>query len=88
MPLLNTPNNIHTQLSILLQRVLPMRRNSIRQRKISRNGIHHHLAHFVVFGGVGVDILHAAETGVGLRVVVEGADGFDDVFAEFVDLEG
>ena len=32
VPLLNAANDIHTQLSILLQCVLPVRRNSIAQR--------------------------------------------------------
>lgn len=58
MPLLDTPNDIHAQLPVLLQRILPMLRNRIAERQIARNGIDHHLAHLIVLARVRVHVLH------------------------------
>ena len=58
VPLLNAANDIHAQLPILLQRILPMGGNGIAQGQISRDAVDHHLAHLVVLARVGVDVLH------------------------------
>ena len=87
VPLLDTANDVHTQLSILLQRILPVRRDGITQGQVSRHAADHHLAHLVVFARVGVDVLHPPQARVGFVVVVEGAHGLDDVVAQLGDLE-
>ena len=87
VPLLNAANDIHTQLPILLQRVLPVRGDGIAQGQVPRDAVDHHLAHLIVFARVRVDVLHPPQAGVGLIVVVERADGLDDVIAQLGDLE-
>ena len=87
MPLLNAANDIHTQLPILLQRVLPVRGNGIAQGQVPRDAVDHHLAHRIVFARVCVNVLHPPQAGVCLIVVVECADGLNDVIAQFRDLE-
>jgi len=64
-----------------------MLRNSIAERQEARDAIHHHFAHDVVFVCVGVHVLHPSKARVGFVVVVEGADGLDDVFTKLGDLE-
>lgn len=87
VPLLNAANDIHTQLSILLQRVLPMRRDRVAQSQVSRDAIDHHLAHLIIFARVRVDILYPPQAGVCFIVVVEGAHSLHDVIAQLGDLE-
>ena len=87
MPLLNAANDIDTQLPILLQRVLPVRRDSVAQRQVSCDAVDHHLAHLIVFARVRVDVLHAPQARVCLVVVVECAHSLHDVVAELGDLE-
>lgn len=87
MPLLNAANDIHTQLSILLQRVLPVRRDGIAQRQVSCNAVDHHLAHLIVFARVCVDVLHTPQARICLVVVVERAHSLHDVVTQLGDLE-
>ena len=87
VPLLDTANDIHAQLSVLLQRVLPVRRDGIAQSQISCDAADHHLAHRIVLARVRVDVLHPPQARVCLIVVVEGAHGLDDVVAQLGDLE-
>ena len=87
VPLLNAANDVHAQLPILLQRVLPVRGDRVAQRQVSRDAVDHHLAHLVVFARVRVDVLHAPQARVRLVVVVEGAHGLHDVVAQLGDLE-
>lgn len=87
MPLLNTPNDIHTQLPILLQRILPMLRNRIAQRQKPRDRIHHHLAHQIILARIRIHILHPPQPRISLIVVIESAHGLDDVVGEFFNFE-
>lgn len=87
VPLLNTPDDIHTQLPILLQRIGPMFGDTVGQGQIAGDAPDHHFAHHVILVRVGVDILHSPQTGIGLVVMVEGADRFDDVGFQGRDLE-
>lgn len=87
MPLLNATDDIHTQLPVLLQRVLPMRRDGVAQSQVSRDAVDHHLAHLIVFARVRVDILYPPQAGVCFIVVVEGAHSLHDVIAQLGDLE-
>ena len=64
-----------------------MRRDGIAQGQVSRDAVDHHLAHLVVLARVRVDVLHPPQARVGFVVVVEGADGLDDVVAQLGDLE-
>ena len=87
MPLLNAANDIHTQLPILLQRVLPVRGNRIAQRQVSCHAVDHHFAHLVVFARVCVDVLHTPQARVCLIVVIECAHRLYNIIAQFGDLE-
>lgn len=87
MPLLNAADNIHTQLPILLQRVLPMRRDGVAQSQVSRDAVDHHLAHLIVFTRVRVDILYPPQARVCFIVVVECAHSLHDVIAQLGNLE-
>lgn len=58
VPLLNAANDIHTQLTIFLQCVLPVRGDSIAQRQVSCDAVDHHLAHLIIFARVCIDVLH------------------------------
>ena len=87
MPLLDTPNDIHRQLPILLQGVLPVCGDCVRERQVARHGADHHLPHLVVLRGIAVDVLHAAQGRVGFVGVVEGAQGLDDFLGKAGDLE-
>lgn len=87
VPLLNAANDVHTQLPILLQRVLPMRWDSVAQRQVSCDAVDHHLAHLVVFARVCVDVLYPPQARVCLVVVVERPHGLHDVIAQLGDLE-
>ena len=87
VPLLNAANDVHTQLSIFLQRVLPVRRDGITQGQVSRDAADHHLAHLIIFARVRVDVLHPSQARVCFVVVVECAHGLDDVVAQLGDLE-
>ena len=79
VPLLNTANDINAQLPILLQSVLPVRRDSIAQRQVSRDAVDHHLAHLIVLARVCIDVLDPPQARVGLVVVVESAHSLHDV---------
>lgn len=68
MPLLDTPYNINAQLPILLQRVLPVCRDCVAEGEEARDAADHHFAHFVVGGGVGVDVLDLWGMVVSVRV--------------------
>ena len=87
VPLLNAANDVHTQLPILLQRVLPMRRDRIAQGQVSRDAIDHHFAHLIVFARVCVDVLHPPQARVCLIVVVERAHSLHDIVTQLGDLE-
>ena len=87
MPLLNAANDIHTQLPILLQRVLPVRRDSVAQGQVSCDAVDHHLAHLIVFARVCVDVLHTPQARVCLIVVVECAHSLHDVVTQLSDLK-
>lgn len=87
VPLLNAANDIHTQLPVLLQRILPVRRDSIAQCQVSCDAVDHHLAHLIVFARVCVDVLHTPQARVCLIVVVECAHSFHDVVTQLRDLE-
>lgn len=87
VPLLNAPDDIHTQLPVLLQRVLPVRRDRVAQRQVPRDAVDHHLAHLIVFARVRVDVLHTPQARVGLIVVVECAHSLHDIVAQLGDLE-
>ena len=87
VPLLNAANDIHTQLPILLQRVLPVCGDGIAQGQVPRDAVDHHLAHRIIFARVCVDVLHPPQARVCLIVVVECADGLDDIIAQLGDLE-
>lgn len=87
VPLLNAANDVHTQLPVLLQCVLPVRRDSIAQCQVSCDAADHHLAHLIVFTRVRVDVLHAPQARVCFIVVVECAHSLDDVVAQLGDLE-
>lgn len=88
MPLLDTPDDIDAELAILLERVLPVFGDGVAEGEVACDAADHHLAQLVVLLRVGVDVLHAAEAGVGFVAVVPGADGVDDLGAELVDAEG
>ena len=87
MPLLNTPNNIHTQLPILLQRILPMLRDRITESQESRNTIHHHLPHDIILVRIRIYILHPPQPRVGFVVVIESPHRLHHILAQFYDLE-
>lgn len=87
VPLLNAANDIHTQLPILLQRVLPVRRDSVAQGQVSCDAVDHHLAHLIVFARVCVDVLHTPQARVCLIVVVECAHSLHDVVTQLSDLK-
>ena len=87
MPLLNAANDVHTQLPVLLQCVLPVRRDSIAQCQVSCDAADHHLAHLIVFARVRVDVLHAPQARVCFVVMVECAHSLHDVVAQLGDLE-
>lgn len=87
VPLLDTPDDIHTQLAILLQSIGPMFGDAVGQGQIAGDAPDHHLAHHVILVRVGVDILHPPQAGVGLVGVVECPDRFDDVGFQGRDLE-
>ncbi len=79
MPLLNTPNDIHTQLPILLQRILPMLRDRIAECQIARDRIDHHFAHEIILARIRIHILHPSQARIGFVIVVECAYGLDHV---------
>lgn len=87
VPLLDTPDDIHTQLTILLQSVGPMFGDAVGQGQIAGDAPDHHLAHHVILVRVGVDVLHPPQAGVCLVVMVKRADRFDDVGFQGRDLE-
>jgi hypothetical protein len=87
VPLLNAPYDIHRQLPVLLQRVLPVRGDLIREREVASHRAHHHLAHGVVVVGIAVDVLYPSQSGIRVVVVVEGADCLHDVRLQRFDLE-
>lgn len=87
VPLLDTADDIYTQLTVLLQGVGPMFGDTIGQGQISGDAPNHHLSHHVVLVRVGIDILHSPQSGVGLIVMIECADGFDDVGLQGLDLQ-
>ena len=87
MPLLNAANDIHTQLPILLQRVFPVRRDSIAQGQVPCDAVDHHLAHLIVFARVCVDVLHTPQARICLIVVIEGAHSLHDVITQLGYLE-
>ena len=87
VPLLNAANDVHTQLPVLLQRILPVRRDSVAQRQISCDAADHHLAHLIVFARVRVDVLHAPQARICFIVVVECAHSLHDVITQLGDLE-
>lgn len=87
MPLLNTPNNVHAQLPILLERILPMLRDRIPQRQIARNTANHHLAHGIILTGIRIHILHPPKSRIGLIIMKESPNRLHDILRKLDDLK-
>ena len=87
MPLLNTPDNIDRQLPVLLQRLLPMRRDLLRQRQIPRHAPDHHLPHRVIFLCIRIHILHPSQPRIRLIIMIKRAHSLDDIVAKLANLE-
>lgn len=87
MPLLDAPDDVHAQLPVLLQRVLPVHGDGVGQRQEARHGADHHFSHLIVLARVGVDVLDASERWVRFVRVVESAQRFHDLFREPGDLQ-
>lgn len=87
VPLLHAPDDVHTQLTILLESVFPMSGNLISQRQESGHAADHHLPHLVLLLCVGIDVLDAAQAGVGFLIVIVVAHRIHDLAAQLLDLE-
>ena len=87
MPFLDTPDDIHGQLPVLPQRVVPVFRNRLAERQIPRHAADHHLPHRVILARVRVDVLHPPQAGVRLVVMVPRPDRLDHIVPQLLDFE-
>ena len=79
MPLLNTPNDIHSQLAIIPQRLLPMRRNLLPERQIARHAPDHHLAHNIILFRIRINVLHPPQARITLIQQIKLPHAIDHV---------
>jgi hypothetical protein len=86
-PVLDRADDVDSELTVLAQRLVPVRRQTLLEDHHARNRVHEHVAHGATVLGVGVDVLHAAQAGVRVTELVPFADDLEHVGDQVGDLE-